>query len=157
MENPEDYEARATMMWASSLSHNDLTGCGRENALPVHQFEHALSGGFDHIAHGAGLSVLFPAWAKFCYKEAPGRFAQFARRVWDVAEQDDEKAALMGIEKLEKFFTFIGMPLKLRDFGIEKSCAEKLAELCTFGKSRSIKTYVDFDFEKTKELFEFCY
>jgi alcohol dehydrogenase YqhD (iron-dependent ADH family) len=63
IDNPEDYEARANMMWASSLSHNDLTGCGRENALPVHQLEHALSGEYDEIAHGAGLAVLFPAWA----------------------------------------------------------------------------------------------
>ena len=157
MENPEDYDARANMMWASSLSHNDLTGCGRENALPVHQFEHALSGEFDHIAHGAGLAVLFPAWARYVYKEAPSRFAQFARRVWDVTEENDEKAALMGIEEMEKFFTSIGMPLRLREFDIEKDCAEKLAELCTFGKTRSIKTYVDFDFDKTKELFELCW
>ena len=157
MENPEDYDARANMMWASSLSHNDLTGCGRENALPVHQFEHALSGEFDHIAHGAGLAVLFPAWARYVYKEAIPRFAQFARRVWDVAEADDKKAALMGIEKMEKFFEFIGMPLTLREFGIEKESAERLADLCTFGKSRSIKTYIDFDFEKTKKLFESCY
>ena len=157
MENPEDYNARANMMWASSLSHNDLTGCGRENALPVHQFEHALSGEFDHIAHGAGLAVLFPAWARYVYKEAIPRFAQFARRVWDVAEADDKKAALMGIEKMEKFFEFIGMPLTLREFGIEKESAERLADLCTFGKTRSIKTYVDFDFDKTKELFELCY
>ena len=157
MENPEDYDARANMMWASSLSHNDLTGCGRENALPVHQFEHALSGEFDHIAHGAGLAVLFPAWARYVYKEEVSRFAQFARRVWDVVEDDNEKAALMGIEEMEKFFKFIGMPLTLREFGIEKESAERLADLCTFGKSRSIKTYVDFDFEKTKELFELCY
>ncbi len=61
MKEPENYEARATIMWASSLSHNNLTGCGRENALAVHQLEHALSGMFDHIAHGAGLAVLFPA------------------------------------------------------------------------------------------------
>ena len=58
---------------------------------------------------------------------------------------------------MEKFFTSIGMPLRLREFDIEKDCVEKLAELCTFGKTRSIKTYVDFDFDKTRELFELCY
>jgi len=68
IKNPCDYDARANIMWASSLSHNDLTGCGRENALAVHQLEHALSGKFDKIAHGAGLSVLFPAWARYVYK-----------------------------------------------------------------------------------------
>lgn len=157
MENPEDYDARANMMWASSLSHNDLTGCGRENALPVHQLEHALSGEFDHIAHGAGLAVLFPAWARYVYKEAIPRFSQFARRVWDVAEENDEKAALMGIEEMEKFFELIEMPLKLREFGIEKDTADKLADLCTFGKTRSIPTYISLDFDKVKEIFESCY
>ena len=157
MTNPEDYDARANMMWASSLSHNDLTGCGRENALPVHQLEHALSGEFDHIAHGAGLSVLFPAWARYVYKEAIPRFAQFARRVWDVTEADDEKAALMGIEEMEKFFSSIKMPLRLREFGIEKDSAERLSDLCTFGKSRSIPTFISLDFDKVKEIFESCY
>ncbi|MBR5218411.1 MAG: iron-containing alcohol dehydrogenase [Clostridia bacterium] len=157
MNNPEDYDARANMMWASSLSHNDLTGCGRENALPVHQLEHALSGEFDFIAHGAGLAVLFPAWAKYVYKENPARFAQMARRVWDVTEADDEKAAIMGISEMEKFFEFIEMPLTLREFGLEKTCTDKLADLCTFGKQRSIPTYINLDFEKVKEIFDSCY
>ncbi len=157
IKNPEDYEARANMMWASSLSHNDLTGCGRENALPVHQLEHALSGEFAFIAHGAGLAVLFPAWARYVYKEAIPRFAQVARRVWDVTEADDEKAALMGIEEMEKFFKFIEMPLTLREFGLDRDCTDKLADLCTFGKQRSISTYMSLDYAKVKEIFDSCY
>ncbi len=156
MENPKDYEARATMMWASSLSHNDLTGCGRENALAVHQLEHALSGEYDHIAHGAGLAVLFPAWAKYVYKYNIPRFAQFARRVWEVAEPDDEKAAVCGIEKMSEYFGSIGMPLRLREFDIPESCPDRLAELCTFGKQRTVKSYTELDFEKIKEIFESC-
>ena len=156
MENPCDYDARANMMWASSLSHNDLTGCGRENALCVHQLEHALSGEFDFIAHGAGLAVLFPAWARFIYKENPSRFAQFARRVWDVDEDDDLKASLLGIEKMEEFFKEIEMPLSLREFGIE-NVSERLADLCTFSKNRVIKSYVDLDYDKIKQIFESCY
>ena len=155
-ENPLDYNARATMMWASSLSHNGLTGCGRINALAVHQLEHALSGEFDHIAHGAGLAVLFPAWARYVYKYNIPRFAQFARRVWDVTEENDEKAALLGILEMEKFFESIKMPLKLREFDIPK-CAERLSELCTFEKTREIKSYVSLDYEKIKEIFESCY
>ena len=157
MENPNDYEARATIMWASSLSHNDLTGCGRENALAVHQLEHALSGEFDHIAHGAGLAVLFPAWAKYIYKYKAERFAQFARRVWDVNEDDDEKAAKDGIEKMAEYFGSIGMPLQLREFGIENTAMETLAELCTFGKQRTVKNYIELDFDRIKEIFESCY
>lgn len=157
MDNPKDYDSRATVMWASSLSHNDLTGCGRENALAVHQLEHALSGEFDHVAHGAGLAVLFPAWARYVYKYNIKRFAQFARRVWDVEEKDDEKASLMGIERMEKYFESLEMPLKLREFGIKKESAEKLAELCTFSKQRTVKSYIELDFEKIKEIFELCY
>ena len=151
MENPYDYEARANIMWASSLSHNDLTGCGRENALPVHQLEHALSGKFDKIAHGAGLAVLFPAWAKYVYMENPSRFAQFARRVFDVCETDDVKASICGIEKMQAFFKSIGMPLKLKEFDIEK-CSEDLASLCTFNKTRTVKSYIELDFEKIKDI-----
>lgn len=157
MENPTDYEARATVMWASSLSHNDLTGCGRENALCVHQLEHALSGEYDSITHGAGLAVLFPAWAKYVYKENLPRFAQFARRVWNVTEPDDCRAAILGIEKMEEFFSFLGMPLKLREFGIDKSSAERLADLCTFGRTRTVKSYTELDYGKIKEIFESCY
>ena len=157
MTNPEDYDARANMMWASSLSHNDLTGCGRENALPVHQFEHALSGEFDHIAHGAGLAVLFPAWARYVYKENTARFAQFARRVWDIEEADDESASLRGIEEMERFFAYIEMPLKLREFNIPQNSIDTLSDLCTFGKTRTIKSYIDMDYEDIKAIFNSCY
>ena len=157
VDNPRDYNARATIMWASSLSHNGLTGCGRENALPVHQLEHALSGEYDSVAHGAGLAVLFPAWARFACKENPSRFAQFARRVFDVVEADDEMAAIKGIEQMEKFFKYIGMPLSLRAFSIPESSIERLAELCTYGKTRVVKSLVTMDYDKIKEIYKSCY
>lgn len=156
MENPEDYEARANMMWASSLSHNDLTGCGRENALPVHQLEHALSGEFDEIAHGAGLAVLFPAWARYIFKQNIPRFAQFARRVWDCTEPDDKAAAVAGIEKMSRYFESIGMPSSLKDFDLDSSCIDRLAELCTFGKQRTVRSYIEMDYDAIKEIFENC-
>ncbi|MBQ7974395.1 MAG: iron-containing alcohol dehydrogenase [Clostridia bacterium] len=156
MQNPCDYNARANMMWASSISHNDLTGCGRENSLPVHQLEHALSGEYDQIAHGAGLAVLFPAWARYIYKHNIPRFAQFARRVWDCCDADDEAAALAGIEKMAEYFKSIGMPEKLKDFGLDKSCVDRLSELCTFGRQRTVKSYIDMDYEAIKEIFEIC-
>lgn len=161
MDKPDDYGARATIMWASSLSHNDLTGCGRDNKLAVHQLEHALSGEYDHIAHGAGLAVLFPAWARFVYKENTERFAQFARNVWGVTETDDDKASLRGIEEMEKFFASIGMPLTIRECGVtaedEDALVHRLADLCTFGKSRTIRSYVELDYDNIKEIFRLCY
>lgn len=156
MENPKDYDARANMMWASSVSHNDLTGCGRQNTLAVHQLEHALSGEYDEIAHGAGLAVLFPAWAKYIYKYNVSRFAQFARRVWDCTEENDEAAALAGIEKMSEYFKSIGMPSRLSDFGLNEDCIERLAELCTFSKQRTVKSYIDMDYEVVKDIFKLC-
>ncbi len=156
MENPNDYDARANMMWASSVSHNGLTGCGRENSLPVHQLEHALSGEYDHIAHGAGLAVLFPAWARYIYKHNIPRFAQFARRVWDCTQEEDEAAALAGIEKMAEYFKSIGMPSRLADFGLDGSCTDRLSELCTYGRQRTIKSYINMDFNVIKDIFNMC-
>ena len=157
MENPCDYEARATIMWGSSLSHNDLTSCGRESFLAVHQLEHALSGEYDEVAHGAGLAVLYPAWAKYVYKENVPRFAQFARNVWGVTEADDEKAALMGIEKMSEFFVSIGMPAKIRDFNVPESSIPRFAELCTFGRQRKIKSYIELGYNEIIDIFKLCY
>ncbi len=157
MENPRDYNARAEIMWGSSLSHNGLTACGRENYLAVHQLEHALSGEYDSVAHGAGLAVLFPAWARWIYEKKPHRFAQLARRVFDVVEDDDLKASVMGIDKMSEFFAEMGMPVKLREFGVPKSAMGRLAELCTYGRSRTIKSYVPLGYDEIKEIFESCY
>ncbi len=154
MKNPADYDARANIMWASSLSHNDLTGCGRSGIMSVHQLEHAVSGKFDSVAHGAGLAVLFPAWMKYVKDTKPSRFAQFARGVFDVAESDDGLAANMGIKCLEDFFAEIGMPLKLSEFGIGKEHCDDLADLCTYRGKRTISGIVELDFQKLKEIFE---
>ncbi len=157
IENPNDYNARATLMWASSLSHNGLMACGRENALAVHQLEHALSGKFDNVAHGAGLAVLFPAWAKYVYKYNTARFSQFARNVWGVVEKDDELASLKGIEKMSEYFTQIGMPTKLREFEIAPNSEHELTLLCTYNNTRVIKNYIPLGYKEIKEIFESCY
>ena len=154
--NPKDYEARATLMWASSLSHNGLTSCGRENYLAVHQLEHALSGEFDSVAHGAGLAVLFPAWARYVYKLNIPRFARFAREVWGVSCDDDLKAAELGIETMSEYYSSIGMPSKLSDFGVKEEDLDKLSSLCTFNKTRTIKSYIELNFDKIKEIFKSC-
>lgn len=156
MKNPEDYNARATVMWASSLSHNGLTGAGRENYLAVHQLEHALSGEFDAVAHGAGLAVLFPAWAKYVYKANVKRFCQFARNVWGVNDGDDQTCALKGIEKMGEYFKSLNMPTTLKDFGVGVESLDKLADLTTNGKSRQIKSYIPLGYEEVKDIFTSC-
>lgn len=156
MENPKDYNARATAMWASSLSHNGLTGCGRENYLAVHQLEHSLSGLFDEVTHGAGLAVLFPAWGKYVYKYNPSRFARFARNVFGVTEVDDEAAALTGIESMAKYFKSLGMPSKLSDFNIGEEHIDALALNCTYNNTRTVKSYIPLGFKEIKDIFELC-
>src|SRR5690606_2127475 len=83
MEKPDDYDARAEIMWAAAIAHNGLLGTGREEDWGSHMIEHEISGIYD-VAHGAGLAVVFPAWMQYVYKTDLGRFVQFAVRVWDV-------------------------------------------------------------------------
>ena len=146
MDKPNDYEARATLMWASSLSHNGLTGCGRNFMMRCHQIEHELSGMYDRIAHGAGLAVIFPAWAKYIYKneKALPRFCQFAQRVWGI-EMDfehPERTALAGIEACESFFKSLGMPVRLSELDVDDTKFDEMAEKCTFFGKRVLKDYI---------------
>lgn len=157
MAEPEDYEARGTILWASSLAHNDLTGCGREHILAVHQLEHALSGEYDHVAHGAGLAVLYPAWARYVYREDVPRFAQFARRVWGIREAEDESAARLGIEAMAAYFAELGMPTRLRDFGVTEESLPKLADLCIYHGTRVVKSYIPLDYDTCLAIFQSCF
>ena len=120
IENPADYEARATLMWASSLSHNDLTGCGKPRYFPVHKLEHPISALHDNVSHGAGLSVLFPAWAKYMLAKGQDvmKFAQLANRVWGVEMNFDhpERTAAAGIDTMKRYFAEIGMPTHMSEF-----------------------------------------
>lgn len=143
---PENYDARATLMWAGSLSHNSLTGLGRDYFMSAHQIEHELSGMFDHVAHGAGLSVLFPAWCRYIYRYAVPRFCQYAVRVWNI-EMDyehPEKTALAGIEATENYFRSIGMPVRMSELGIDPTEAqiEEMARKATFFGQRSFPDYI---------------
>lgn len=153
MENPNDYEARATLMWGSSLAHNGLTGCGRESGMVVHQLGHALCGKHDRIAHGASLALLLPAWAKYVYKRAIPRFAQFARNVWGVAESDDLIAAEKGITAMEEYFNFLQMPTRLNQLQVDKGDIEEIALLCTYNRTRTIKSFITIGFEEVKDIF----
>lgn len=140
IENPEDYDARADLMWASSLSHNDLTGCGRDTFMACHQIEHELSGKYDFVAHGAGLSVIFPAWAKYVYKYNVPRFVQFANRVWDVPVNDEnpEETALAGIAATEAYFAEIGMPVRLSQLNVGNEAFDEMAQKCTNNGARTL-------------------
>ncbi len=143
---PNNYNARAELMWASSLSHNDLTGCGRKTTLAVHQLEHEVSGLFPQVAHGAGLAVLFPAWMRVVLPHKPERLAQFAHGVWDIAPSGDATAdALAGIAATTAFFRDIEMPDSLSAWCITPDCFDELAEKCTHWGKRNIDGLVPMD------------
>ena len=134
---PENYEARASLMWAGSLSHNNLTGLGRNFFMQVHQLEHELSGMYPRIAHGAGLSALWPSWARYVCDGHVNRFAQYAVNVWnlDMNFEDPMKTALAGIQATEDFFKSIGMPTSLKELDVEPEKIEEMAVKCTnYGK-----------------------
>jgi len=119
LSSPENYDARAEIMWAGTLAHNDLLGRGRVEDWSSHQIEHEVSAQYD-VAHGAGLAVIFPAWMKYVYREDIDRFVQFAVRVWGVpyTAGEEERIALEGIRRFEQFLSSIGMPIRLKGLGI---------------------------------------
>lgn len=118
--DPQNYDARAEIMWAGSVSHNGLTGCGTNGGdWATHLIEHELGGMFD-VAHGAGLAAVWGSWARYVMDEKPERFKQFALNVMGVEDQGDvKKTALAGIEAVEDFYRSIKMPTNMRELGVE--------------------------------------
>jgi alcohol dehydrogenase YqhD (iron-dependent ADH family) len=140
---PENYGARANIMWAGTIAHNDLLGMGRSEDWASHNIEHELSALYD-IAHGAGLSIVFPAWMKYVYKKNPHRFVQFAVRVFGV-EQDfhnPERTILEGIRRLEDFFHRIGLPTTLAEAGISADRLGEMAEKATAGDTQTLGNFM---------------
>ena len=129
VKDPENYHAMSELFWASSLSHNQLTECGRGKDFSVHKLGHALSARYG-VTHGASLTAVWGAWARLLYKDALPRFTQFARNVWGIRETngDNAAAAEKGIAKTEEFFRSIGMPTNLTELGISPS-DEELREM----------------------------
>lgn len=116
MDNPQDYEARASVMMASTLSHNGLTGMGRTGDWASHQIEHELSGEFD-VTHGAGLAVIIPAWLKYVYSSNLPLFLKWSTRVMKVPYDyaKPERTVLEGIYRLEAFFLEMGLPVRMKN------------------------------------------
>ena len=159
LKNPNDYTARANMMWASSLAHNGLTGCGREFQLVVHQLEHEVSGMYPKISHGAGLAALWCSWARYVYKSNVNRFLQYAKNVWnlDIDFEHPEKTVECAIDLQEKFYASIGMPTNLKMLGVKKESLEKLALDCSRNKTRSLIGYKPLAYEDILKIFELAY
>ncbi|QHQ60936.1 iron-containing alcohol dehydrogenase [Anaerocolumna sedimenticola] len=157
MEDPNNYDARAEIMWAGSISHNGLTGCGTTGGdWAPHQLEHELGGMFD-VTHGAGLAAVWGSWARYVYKTAPNRFAQFAVNVLGVPNNfnDTDKTASEGIKAMEHFYWSIGMPTSIRELGIEVTDEQihELAFKCSFQNTRTIGRFQVLNMEDMEEIF----
>lgn len=129
--DPTNYDARANIMWAGTIAHNDSVGLGRQGDWSSHQIEHELSAMYG-IAHGAGLAVIFPAWMQYQYKKNIPLFAQLAVRVWncEMNYRNPEKTALEGIQKMKAFFKSLGMPVTFDELGAKKEDIEQLTMKC---------------------------
>ena len=146
LKEPNNYNARAEVMWAGTIAHNDLLGTGRAGDWGSHQIEHEISGIYD-VAHGAGLAAVFPAWMKRVYKTNIPRFVQFASRVWnvDIDFHHQEETALKGIELLEQFFLSIDLPVRLKEMGIGDDRLVEMADKCTGGGVGTAGNFVKLD------------
>lgn len=133
VQQPQNYNARAEMMWAGSLAHNGLTGCGTDGGdFATHNLEHEVGGLFD-VTHGAGLAALWGSWARHVYKQRPQRFAQYAVNVMGLTYAGtEEELALKGIEAMEEFYRSIDMPISLSQMGVHPTNEqiEEMASKC---------------------------
>ena len=156
IKDPENYNARAEVMWAGSLSHNGLTGCGTTGDWASHQLEHELGGIYD-VAHGAGLAAVWGSWARYVYKEKPQRFAQLAVNVMGVPNDflDADKTAIAGICAMEDFFHSISMPTSIAELGVKLTDEQidELAYKCSFENTRTIGGFKPLDIEDMKNVY----
>lgn len=135
LKNPDHYEARANIMWAGMLAHNNVCGVGRVQDWASHHIEHELSALYD-VTHGAGLAVIAPLWMRHVLKTNPDKLVQFATRVWDIplVEDDPKATALKGIEAFESFLKSIGMPSSFQEIGAREEDIELLTDKLLNGR-----------------------
>ena len=152
MAEPENYDARANIMWSGTLAHNGVCGTGRQEDWVSHFMEHELSAVYG-VTHGAGLAVMVPAWMTFMADHNPGKIAQFARRVMDVDIADDREAALKGVECLKAFYKSIGLPTTIKELGVENPDIDLLVKKLHENKGEIIGGYYRLTAKETEQIY----
>lgn len=137
---PNNYDARAAMMLNGSFSHNGIASVGKKSIMPIHAIEHAISAFKIDIAHGAGLSVLIPAWMNYTYKVDIDKFVIFTETVFNLHFVNKDESAKIGIQSLKTYFKSIGMPTTLTELGIQKTDIPAIVDKMTNGGTRLIGT-----------------
>lgn len=153
-DNPENYDIRAEAMWSGTLAHNGILSQGRTEDWASHSIEHELSAEYN-IAHGAGLSIVFPAWMKYVYKENIGRFLQFSRRVFNVdyGVGKEELTITETIKKLEKFYKSLNLPIKLSEVNINDDKIDEMTERLFYNRSEYIGNFKKLNKEDVKNIY----
>ena len=152
MAEPENYEARANILWSGTLAHNGICGTGRSEDWASHFMEHELSAVYD-VTHGAGLAVITPAWMTFMAEHRPAKVAQLARGVFGISNTDDREAALEGIAALKKFFSSLGLPLTMRELGINTPDYTLLVDKLHENKGEFVGGYYRLSRKETEEIY----
>lgn len=150
------YQPMSELMWCGSLSHNGLTGLGRDNDFAVHQLGHELSGHFD-VTHGASLSTMWGSWARSVCPVKPERFAHYAQAVWDIQTGDVEESAKEGIDRTVAFFRSIGAPTSFTELKIgvqDDKMLRELSDSCTFRGKRTIGKFKALDFDAIYAIYK---
>lgn len=151
--NPLAYDPRANIMWAGTLAHNGICGCGKAEDWSSHGMEHEISALYN-VAHGAGLAVIFPAYMTYMAEHKPLRVAMMARNVFGIDVTDDNEAALKGVEKLKEFFKSIGMPLTMQELGVENPDIELMVKKLHENKGETFGAYYPLTSEETRAIYK---
>lgn len=153
MKNPADYGARANLMWSGMIAHNGTCGVGCEEDWASHFLEHEISAIYG-VTHGAGLSVIFPAWMTWMVEHNVGKIAQYAVRVWGVTDSEDKKSvAREGVRRLKAFFVSLGLPVTFKELGIENPDIDRLADSLHRNKGELVGNYVKLTKQDSKEIY----
>ena len=155
LERPEDYQARSEILWCGSLSHNGLTGLGRDNQFPVHRLGHELAGRYN-IPHGMSLTIMWPAWASRVWPMAPGRFARLGRTVFGLTGEDEGEIARQAVAAFTDYFRALGLPTCFGQgpMGVEQpQVLEQFALNCTDGKTHGLGNLCALDYDGILEVY----
>lgn len=152
-QQPDNYAARANIMWCGTVAHNGICGVGREEDWASHALEHEISAIYD-VAHGAGLAVIFPAWMAFMAEHNPAKIAQFAHRIFDIPKSEDlEEMALAGTARLKHFFRYMGLPVSFKELGIEHPDIDRMLVSLQRNKGELLGNYVKLTMIDCREIY----
>ena len=155
MKDPHDYEARANIMWASTIAHNNVLGVDREQDWASHKIEHELSGKYG-VAHGAGLAVVVIKWMRYVSKRNPEKFRQFGKNVFGIRTDlfgTDDDYIEQGIQKLQEFWLSLGMPSSFYELGYQESDLEDLVNGIDYASDGTIGNYVKLTKEDISKIY----